>query len=59
MLAAGLGRPLILTTLATDEAMRVLAGEHPRRPLIVAISLVVGLVFVSVGMVWAIVDTLL
>ena len=59
MLAAGLGKPLILTTLATDEAMRVLAGEHPRRPLVVAISLVVGVVFVSVGLVWAIVDTVL
>jgi len=59
ILAAGLGKPLILTTLATDEAMRVLAGEHPRRPLMVAVSLVVGLAFVSLGLVWAIVDTVL
>ena len=34
MLAAGLGRPLILTTLQTDEAMRILAADHARRPLV-------------------------
>ncbi len=43
-------RPLILTTLEPDEAMRILAGDHPRRPLAVAISLVVGLVFVTIGL---------
>jgi hypothetical protein len=57
-LAAGLGRPLILTTLEPDEAMRVLAGDHARRPLAVAMSLVVGLVFVTIGVGWAIVDAL-
>lgn len=56
MLRAGLGRPLILTTLEQDEAMRVLAGDHPRRPLAVALSLAVGLTFVSVGLVWAVLD---
>lgn len=56
-LAAGMDRPLILTTLEADEAMRILAGDHPRRPLAVAISLVVGLVFVTIGLVWAVVDT--
>ena len=56
ILGAGLGRPLILTTLAADEAMRVLAGDHPRRPLAVALSLAVGLTLVSVGLVWAVVD---
>jgi hypothetical protein len=29
-MTAGLGRPLILTTLERDEAMRVLAGDAPR-----------------------------
>ena len=55
---AGLGRPLILTTLETDEAMRVLAGDHARRPLAVAVSLVVGLALVTVGLGWAVVDAL-
>ena len=55
-LAAGLGRPLILTTLETGEAMRILAGDHPRRPLAVAVSLVVGLVLVAIGLGWAVVD---
>jgi hypothetical protein len=59
ILGAGLGRPLILTTLETDEAMRVLAGDHPRRPLAVAISLVIGLALVAVGLAWAIADVLL
>ena len=53
---AGLGRPLILTTLETGEAMRILAGDHPRRPLAVAVSLVVGLVLVAIGLGWAVVD---
>lgn len=57
-LVAGLGRPLILTTLETDEAMRVLAGDHPRRPLAVAVSLVVGLVLVAIGLGWAVLDAL-
>ena len=58
-LGAGLGKPLILTTLETDEAMRILAGDHPRRPLMVAISLVVGLSLVSIGLAWAVADVLL
>ena len=56
--AAGLGRPLILTTLEPDEAMRVLAGDHARRPLAVAVSLVVGLALILVGLGWAVVDAL-
>ena len=56
---AGLGRPLILTTLETDEAMRVLARDHARRPLAVAGSLVVGLALIVVGLGWAVADALL
>jgi hypothetical protein len=52
-MSAGLGRPLILTTLARDEAMRVLAADAPRRPLLAVIALVVGLVSLTVGLVWA------
>lgn len=57
-LGAGLGRPLILTTLQTDEAMRILAAEHARRPLIAAIALAVGLILLTAGGVWAIVEAL-
>ena len=48
-LSAGLGRPLILTTLEPPEAMRILAAAAPRRPLAAAIALGIGLVGVSVG----------
>ena len=58
-LGAGLGRPLILTTLQSDEAMRILAADHARRPLVAAIALAVGLILVTVGVVWAIAEALL
>jgi len=58
-LVAGLGRPLILTTLETGEAMRVLAGDHARRPLAAAILLAGGLVFVTFGLAWAVADAIL
>ena len=58
-LGAGLGRPLILTTLQTDEAMRILAAEHARRPLAAAIALAVGLVLVTAGIAWAGIGTFL
>jgi hypothetical protein len=51
-MTAGLGRPLILTTLATDEAMRVLAGGA-NRPRLVAACVVVGAVLIVVGLAWA------
>ena len=38
-MTAGLGRPLVLTTLEPDEAMRVLAGTRSRRPLAAAMCL--------------------
>lgn len=48
-LTAGLGRPLILTTLERDEAMRVLTEGGTRRPLIAAIALACGLVLLTLG----------
>ncbi len=51
--AAGLGRPLILTTLEVGEAMRVLAGGGSRRPLAAAVALGSGLVLLTIGVVWA------
>lgn len=35
-LSAGLGRPLVLTTLEPEEAMRILAEGDRRRPLVAA-----------------------
>ena len=52
-MTAGLGRPLILTTLETPEAMRLLAAGGPRRPLFAALALVAGMVALSVGVAWA------
>ena len=53
-MTAGLGRPLILTTLERDEAMRVLASDAPRRPMLAVVSMVVGMVSLTIGIVWAI-----
>jgi hypothetical protein len=58
-MAAGLGRPLILTTLQTDEAMRILAADHARRPLAAALALAVGLLLITTGIVWAGAEALL
>jgi hypothetical protein len=49
-LSDGLGRPLVLTTLEPDEAMRILAAGDRRRPMVAAACLVGGLVLVSVGL---------
>jgi hypothetical protein len=57
-MSAGLGRPLILTTLERPEAMRILARGEVRRPLISIASLAVGLVLVGFGLAWALVDAL-
>lgn len=53
-MTAGLGRPLILTTLERDEAMRILASDAPRRPMLAVIAMVIGMVSLTVGIVWAI-----
>ena len=54
-MTAGLGRPLILTTLERDEAMRVLASDAPRRPLAAAIAIAIGLVAMTFGLAWALI----
>jgi hypothetical protein len=53
-MTAGLGRPLILTTLEPAEAMRILAAGGPRRPLVAAIALGIGLVSLTIGVAWAV-----
>jgi len=52
-MSAGLDRPLIVTTLETPEAMRILAADGPRRPLVAALALGLGLVSLTIGVVWA------
>lgn len=51
-MTAGRGRPLILTTLETDEAMRILAGGA-NRPRFVAACLVAGAALIVAGLAWA------
>jgi hypothetical protein len=53
-LSAGLGRPLILTTLETDEAMRVLAEGRSGRIKVALVCLAGGLGLLVVALVLAI-----
>jgi len=52
-LSAGLGRPLVLTTLEPDEAMRVLADGERRRPMIAVACLASGLGLVALALILA------
>jgi hypothetical protein len=58
-LTAGLGRPLILTTLEPPEAMRLLADGRSRRPLVAAVCFAAGLGLVTIGLAVAIADAVL
>ena len=51
-LTAGLGRPLVLTTLEQPEAMRILTGGRTMRPRIAAVLLAGGLLMVGAGAIW-------
>jgi hypothetical protein len=57
-MTAGLVRPLILTTLERDEAMRVLTADAPRRPVVAAIAIAVGLISLTIGLLWTIAGAL-
>ena len=57
-LSAGLGRPLVLTTLEPAEAMRILTEGARRRPLVAAACLVGGFVLILVGLVLAVIGAL-
>lgn len=50
-LSSGLGRPLILTTLDRDEAMRILVGGDRLRPRIAVASLALGVVLLAVALI--------
>ena len=56
-LTAGLGRPLILTTLEPAEAMRVLGEGRRFRARAVAIAAIVGAGLIVVGLAWLVVST--
>jgi hypothetical protein len=58
-LTAGHGRPLILTVLEPDEAMRILAGGDARRTRLAAGLLGLGGVLLLAGIAWAIATVLL
>jgi hypothetical protein len=54
-LTAGLGRPLILSTLEPTEAMQLLAGGRRGRPLAALALLATGLGLLAVGLGWAVI----
>jgi hypothetical protein len=56
LLTAGLGRPLVLTTLATDEAMRVLTEGRSGRIKIAVACLAGGLALVVVALLLALAE---
>lgn len=57
-MSAGMGRPLVLTTLEQDEAMRILVEGDRRRPLVAAACLAGGLVSIAIGLVLALIGAL-
>jgi hypothetical protein len=58
ILRPGLGRPMVLTNLEKDEAMRLLAQGRQGNTRIIAILLVAGAVGLLTGLVWALLDAL-
>ena len=58
ILRAGLGRPLIVTTLEPDEAMRLLAVGRADTTRLVAALLGIGVVATVVGIGWWVVDAI-
>jgi hypothetical protein len=59
VIGPGLGRPLILTTLERDEAMRVLTGGASRRSRVAIASLAVGAGLIAAAALWWILDGLI
>jgi len=55
-MTAGTGRPLVVSTLERDEAMRVLAEGGRARPVAAAAALGGGLLVVAIGLVWALLE---
>lgn len=59
VIEAGLGRPLLLTTLERDEAMRVLTGGATGRARLAVACLAAGAVLIGAAAVWFLADALL
>lgn len=59
VIGAGLGRPLIMTTLERDEAMRVLTGGATGRSRLAVACLAAGALLIAVAALWWLVDSLL
>jgi hypothetical protein len=57
-ISAGLGRPLILTTLEDDEAMRVLTGGAASRARLALACFIAGAGLLAFALIWAIVEQL-
>lgn len=57
-MTAGLGRPLILTTLDDAEAMRVLAHGETARPRLAAVLLAAAGLLLALGAAWWLVDAI-
>jgi hypothetical protein len=57
-LTAGLGRPLVLTTLEVPEAMRLIAGGDRIRPALVAACIALGSGLVVLAAAWAVLSAL-
>ena len=53
-LTAGLGRPLVMTTLEPSEAMRVLGEGNRTRPLVAVLCLAAGFLLITIAIVLAI-----
>ena len=59
VMGPGLGRPLVVSTLESDEAMRVLAGGAIGRSRAAMACLVAGLALIALAAAWWLLDALL
>ena len=57
-IGAGLGRPLLLTTLERDEAMRVLTGGAAGRARVAMACLILGAVLLGVAALWFLLEAI-
>ncbi len=57
-MSAGLGRPLIHAPMDRPDAMRVLADGRRGKSIVVAVLMIACLLLVSIGLAWAIIETL-
>ncbi|HYK94925.1 MAG TPA: hypothetical protein VE011_03525 [Candidatus Dormibacteraeota bacterium] len=58
VIGPGLGRPLVLTTLEPDEAMRVLTGGASARSRLAVACLVAGGVLIGAAALWWLIDAM-